>query len=209
MNASKSNGVDGPLRSPSTRQARELRSPDLNLDGALCWRALATGGAQPTDQLPSPAQQRAARLGVAEVRAGGDLGGKPALILHGRKDALIAPNHSSRTYFGLNQTVEGSESRARYIEVANSNHFDSFIPLYPGLDAPGETLVAMHGYFNHAVRRCCGIWTAEAACRRARSSRPRRKPARCPFSRPPRTASVSGTGALIIPAGGVPSGCAP
>jgi hydroxybutyrate-dimer hydrolase len=39
----------------------------------------------------------------------------------------------------------------RYIEVANGNHFDAFIPLYPLLGAPGQTLVAMHGYFNHGV----------------------------------------------------------
>ena len=129
----------------------ELTSPDLNLDGALCWRALATGRAEPTPVLPPEAAHRAARRGIAEVRASGDLQGKPAIILHGRKDALVAPNHSSRAYFGLNQLVEGRNSRARYIEIVYGNHFDAFIPLYPALGAPGETLVAAHGYFNQAV----------------------------------------------------------
>jgi hydroxybutyrate-dimer hydrolase len=116
----------------------ELQSPDLNLDGALCWRALSTGRAQPTTRLPSAAMQRAAQAGIAEVRAGGNLRGKPALILHGRKDALIAPNHSSRAYFGLNQSVEGAGSRARYIEITNGNHFRFVHSALPGAWCAGR-----------------------------------------------------------------------
>lgn len=113
---------------------QELR----RLDAALCWRA----------QLDVTAVAQ----GIQEVRASGDLKGKPTLILHGRKDALIAPNHSSRAYFGLNQLVEGPRSRTRYIEIANGNHFDAFIggPVFSGVDTP---LVAMHGYFDQAIER--------------------------------------------------------
>lgn len=85
---------------------------DLNIDGALCLRALVT--------------DTQVHEGIEAVRASGNLRRKPTLIVHGRADAIIAPNHSSRAYFGLNQTVEGARSKLRYYEVTNAQHLDSF-----------------------------------------------------------------------------------
>jgi len=41
----------------------------------------------------------------------GRLRGKPAIIVHGRSDALVPVNHSSRAYYGTNQFVEGGGHR--------------------------------------------------------------------------------------------------
>jgi hypothetical protein len=90
-------------------------------------------------------------------------------------DALIAPNHNSRAYFGLNQLVEGPRSRARYIEIVNGNHFDAFI----------ETLFKMQTLLSSActassTRRLKKCWTISSGaraiwttCQRARFSRPK------------------------------------
>ena len=187
----------------------ELLEPDLNLDGALCWRSLATGRTPPTPVLPTAAQQTALKTGVSEVRATGNLRGKPAIILHGRKDALVAPNHSSRAYFALNRMVEGSRSRARYIEVANGNHFDAFIQLYPAFGSPGEQLVAMHGYFNQAVETMLRHLGNGAALPGSQAFAATEET--CPVPTSPAAADriqFSG-GELIIPAGGPPAGCGP
>jgi hydroxybutyrate-dimer hydrolase len=86
------------------------------------------------------------KQGIREVRATGDLQGKPAIILHGRNDALIPPNHTSRPYYALARIVHGNHD-ARYIEVPNANHFDAFnIPsLFGARDLP------LHYYFNRAI----------------------------------------------------------
>jgi hydroxybutyrate-dimer hydrolase len=80
---------------------------------------------------------------VAEVLATGNLQGKPTLIVHGRADSLVPPNHSSRTYFGANQLAEGAASRLSYIEVTNAQHFDALLAV-PGFD---ERFVPLH-YYN-------------------------------------------------------------
>ncbi|WP_188311837.1 3-hydroxybutyrate oligomer hydrolase family protein [Salinarimonas soli] len=113
---------------PAASIEGELR----RVDAAICLRDLMG--------------QEALRAGLAEVRATGDLRGRPALILHGRKDGLVAPNHSSRAYLGLNRLVEGQRSGVRYVEVVNGNHFDAVA------GAPGfPPLVALHGYVNQGI----------------------------------------------------------
>lgn len=115
---------------------------DLNADGALCLRALLTADTP---------QGRALRSGIDETRRSGRLGGKPTLIVHGRADALIPVNHTSRPYAALNRRVEGAASRLSYVEVTNAQHFDGFIglpALLPGLDT---RFVPLHVYLNRAL----------------------------------------------------------
>mgnify|MGYP001377277347 CR=1 FL=1 len=114
---------------------------DFNLDGALCLRGLLDG---------SDAPSRALQAGLAETRRSGDLHGKPAIIVHGRDDALIPVNHSSRPYTALNRLVEGRHSRLSYIEVTNAQHFDAFIgsPLLGGYDT---RFVPLHVYLFRAL----------------------------------------------------------
>ena len=114
--------------------------PTFAFEGAQCLRGLWR------TRTPNPAPgSLAERLqqGVAEVLATGNLQGKPTLIVHGRADALVPPNHSSRTYFGANQLLEGAASRLSYIEVTNAQHFDALLGV-PGFD---ERFVPLH-YYN-------------------------------------------------------------
>jgi hydroxybutyrate-dimer hydrolase len=129
--------------SPSTGTA------DFGLDAALCERALvtgvdtATGAALTATSTPTLAQSQAVRTGISEVQLNGNLRGKPTLIITGRSDALVAINHSSRSYTAFNKAVEGAASQLAYIEVANAQHFDTFIP-FSGFD---NRFVPLHPYF--------------------------------------------------------------
>ncbi|HUG24552.1 D-(-)-3-hydroxybutyrate oligomer hydrolase [Piscinibacter sp.] len=134
----------GPIRdlisvSPSTSLM------DWNLDGALCLRDLLTGTGDAALAL---------QAGLDETRRSGDLRGKPALIVHGRDDALLPVNHTSRPYYALNKLTEGAESRLSYIEVTNAQHFDSFIGISPAV-LPGwdydTRYVPLHLYLNRAL----------------------------------------------------------
>lgn len=122
--------------SPSTMKQ------DFNLDGALCLRNLLTG----TD----PAA-RNLQTGLNETRRSGNLGGKPALIVHGRSDALLPVNHTSRPYTALNKSVEGAASKLSYIEVTNAQHFDGFIGLPAVLPGYDTRYVPLHVYLNRAL----------------------------------------------------------
>ena len=128
--------------SPSTGLA------DQSLDGFLCLRSLATGkdavsGANLQGTLDG--QSVRVRAGMAEVAASGKLQAKPAIIVQGRSDTLIPVSHASRAYLGLNAAVEGTNSKLRYIEVTNANHFDSFSSALPTL------IVPLHVYLNRAL----------------------------------------------------------
>jgi len=134
----------GPIRdlisvSPSTLLM------DWNLDGALCLRDLLTGAGEAALAL---------QAGLDETRRSGDLQGKPALIVHGRADALLPVNHTSRPYYALNKLTEGADSRLSYIEVTNAQHFDSFIGISPTV-LPGwdydTRYVPLHLYLNRAL----------------------------------------------------------
>ena len=103
---------------------------DLNLESALCFRYLATGVA---DGLPDGASrelrkwQRRVERGSREVKTTANLNGTPAIIVHGRQDALVFPNSHSRAYTALNRLVEGGDSNLSYIEVTPGQHWDAFI----------------------------------------------------------------------------------
>lgn len=114
---------------------------DYNVDGALCLRELWTGGSVEAARV---------REGVEAVRLKGDLGGRPAIIVHGRADALVPVGFTSRPYLGMNQLAEGPRSKLRYIEVTNAQHFDGFIGLFPGYDT---RYVPLHAYFVEALDR--------------------------------------------------------
>lgn len=121
---------------------------DLNFDGVRCLRKYAlgadpvTGAALAGGEL---ANYQRIQAGIAEVRASGNLRGKPAIIVQGRSDALIPVNHAGRPYFGLNQAVEGAASQLRYIEVTNGHHLDAFNGFYPSLAIP------LHVYLVRAL----------------------------------------------------------
>lgn len=125
---------------------------DQALDGLLCLRKLAqfrdpmTGEWLRGDDLSRSARVRA---GSHQVRAKGDLHGKPAIIVTGRNDAILPPNHASRAYYGLNQSREGGRSNLHYYEITNAQHLDAF-NAFGGFS---DKYIPLHHYFIQALNR--------------------------------------------------------
>ncbi len=135
--------VGGPVQSlhsisPGTSLA------DGNLDGALKLYAAAHGtdplhGGEPEEWLQT-VHQRVAQ-GVQECRAKAELRQRPAIIVNGRCDSIISPNHASRSYLGCHLVREGQNSRLSYIELEHAQHLDAlnalpgfkerYVPLLP------------------------------------------------------------------------------
>jgi hydroxybutyrate-dimer hydrolase len=136
---------------------------DLNIDSALCFRFLETGDASLLAGLPASFTERWAHhakvdAGTRAVETDGRLHGRPAIIIHGRRDALVFPNLHSRAYYALNQQNEGRRSGLRYIEVTTGQHFDAFISLlFGGQFAP------LHFYFVKAMDSMYAHLTSNAA----------------------------------------------
>ena len=115
---------------------------DLNIDGAQCLRGLLAGAS---------AAARALQRGIDETRRTGDLNRKPAIIVHGRDDALLPVNHTSRPYTALNKRVEGRHSRLSYIEVTHAQHFDAFVGLPTILPGYDTRYIPLHLYLFRAL----------------------------------------------------------
>ena len=122
---------------------------DMNLDGALCLRALATGIDAVTGQ---PLQgdmlekHRRVQRGIAETALSGKLRGKPAVFVDGRSDAILPPNHASRAYYALNKSLEPG-SKLHYYEVTNAHHLD----VLNGVAGFDGRYVPLHVYFVQAL----------------------------------------------------------
>ncbi len=137
--------VSGPIldrrgTSPSTGRL------DESFDGALCLRNLFTGRDQITGRKLRGRDRKAHRKllkSIREIRASGNLGGKPAIFVTGRADAIIPPNHASRAYYGLNQLVEGDKSNLHYYEITNAQHLDAF-NAFAGFNT---RFIPLHHYF--------------------------------------------------------------
>ncbi|RQS70093.1 D-(-)-3-hydroxybutyrate oligomer hydrolase [Burkholderia sp. Bp8963] len=112
-----------------------LATPDASFAGALCLRRLWTNG-----MLNLPAN-------VDAVRVNANLQGKPAIIVHGRNDALVPVNHASRAYVAQNSISEGGRSQLAFYEVTNGQHFDAFLPV-AGFDT---RFVPVHYYDLQAL----------------------------------------------------------
>ena len=130
--------------SPSSSQL------DYGLDALICLHSLTLGrdavtGAALTGANAELAEAIAA--GVDDIRATGNLRGKPAVFVTGRADAILPINHTSRPYFGLNQRVEGANSELRYYEVLNAQHLD-VLNGFPGI---GDRYVPLHHYYFQAL----------------------------------------------------------
>jgi hydroxybutyrate-dimer hydrolase len=95
----------------------------------------------------SDAAASALHQGLDEVRLTGRLHGKPALIVHGRNDALVLVNHTSRPYLGMSKLADGATSQLSYIEVENGQHFDGFL----GIKGYDERFLPLHYYYQQAL----------------------------------------------------------
>jgi hydroxybutyrate-dimer hydrolase len=139
---------------------------DLNIDSALCFRFLETGDPSLVAGLPASFTERWAHhakvdAGTRGIETDGRLHGRPAIIIHGREDALVFPNLHSRAYYALNQQNEGRKSRLTYIEVTPGQHFDAFITSF--FQGPGGVQFApLHFYFVKAMDSMHAHLTGEA-----------------------------------------------
>ena len=142
------NSLGGALQSRFSVSSKGVQ--DQNLEAALCFRSLFTGKNEFGNKLKGRELIKHIRvkLGLSRLRYSGRLRGIPAIIVHGRNDGVVPPNHSSRAYYGLNQIVEGKKSNLRYYEITNANHLDAFIPFFPGFQ---ERFIPLHYYFDLAV----------------------------------------------------------
>ena len=127
INIINNNSLGGPRLDAASVSANGTQ--DYNTPGALCLRKLQDA--------------KNVSRGIERVRANGSLRGKPTVIVHGRADALVPVNHSSRPYAGLNRLVD-----VRYYEVTNAQHFDAFLSI-PGYDT---RFVPVHYYFVQALK---------------------------------------------------------
>ena len=131
-------------------------TPNQNLDGALCLRAIATDKDPITGAPLTGAQSdqaRRVRQGVEDILATGRLHRTPAIFVTGRNDGILPPNFTSRAYFGLNNVVDGSLSSLRYYEVTNAHHLDSFNQFgkIGSLSGYNELFIPLHRYFIQAM----------------------------------------------------------
>jgi len=116
---------------------------DYNLEGALCYWDIFNNADNPL--------HTRLMTGLKEVKGTGNLQGKPTLIVHGRADALIVPNHTSRPYMALNKQVEGDNSKLYYYEVTNAQHLDTLNQSYINWGAKDMNYVPIDYYFKQAV----------------------------------------------------------
>ena len=156
-NGNQGNGID-------FRQSIDVNSNhDGYLDGALCLRQLVTGTTGITINTGNPLtgnqseHYRKVQKGISETLASSNLRGKPAIIVHGRDDALAPVNFTSRAYYGLNKQTQSTTSPLVYLEVKNAHHFDAFnqqyhidtqIPLYYYLS---QSLDRMYDHLKNKV----------------------------------------------------------
>lgn len=115
-----------------------------SIEHALCMREFA-------------AQSPRLRAGIEETLANGRVRDKPVIIVHGRRDALIPVNFSSRAWYALHRSQGGRS--ARYYEVEHGHHYDAFnalpgwaeryVPLQPQLLAAMDL---MHGHLTGGRR---------------------------------------------------------
>ncbi|MBV8399687.1 MAG: D-(-)-3-hydroxybutyrate oligomer hydrolase, partial [Acetobacteraceae bacterium] len=136
---------------PEGPKEDRLSTPDQDLRGATCLRALASDipNVQNATGLSSGENEEARRIahGVSNILATGRLHGVPAIYAAGRNDAVLPPNFTGRAYYGLNQLLEGSGSQLRFYEVTNAQHLDTFNQ-FSGFDS---TLVPLQRYFIQAM----------------------------------------------------------
>lgn len=136
--------ANGPIKHVAA-VSKSTGLPDMALDGALCLRSLATGidpltGKPVTGKLRE--QHLRVKAGMDEMRNSGKLHGIPVVIVNGRSDAVLPPNHNSRAYYAMNKIVDGSDSPTRYYEIKNAQHLDVLLQ-FPGYQ---DKFVPIHWY---------------------------------------------------------------
>jgi hydroxybutyrate-dimer hydrolase len=123
-----------------------------SLEQLRCLRELRDGRDASGAPLAAARAELSAQLvrGLGQIRMSARLRGRPVIVLHGRRDALVPVNHSSRAYLGRHRMQR--EDTLRYYEVEHGHHFDAFnalpgwgerfVPLQPQLQAAMDLMHA-------------------------------------------------------------------
>jgi len=90
------------------------------------------------------------QAGLEETVMSGDLQGKPAILIQGRSDQVVAPNHGARPYYAKNLQVENREDVV-YWEVENGHHLEMFSSLYNSGVVGAGGLTYLNPYFHEAM----------------------------------------------------------
>jgi len=112
----------------------KLAGADQLIASTRCWRELWQNA------------DATLRKSIAATRASARIADVPVLIVHGRADALIAVNHSSRPYVAAALQQGG---KLRYYEIEHAQHFDALL----GVPGMREHIVAIHPYFLAALEQ--------------------------------------------------------
>jgi len=89
--------------------------------------------------------------GLEETIMSGDLQGKPAILIQGRSDQVVAPNHGARAYFARNRQVEYRDDVV-YWEVENGHHLEMFQLYYNlGFFGASTDIAYLNPYFHEAM----------------------------------------------------------
>ncbi len=134
----KDDAKDGAHKQSSAKSTNGTE--DYNFEGAQCFYDIYFNS---ENELNARLMQ-----GISEIKATGNLQGKPTIIVHGRHDALIAVNHTSRPYYALSQIAQGDDANVHYYEVTNAQHLDTLNGLY---NLGGMFFVPIDYYFKKSM----------------------------------------------------------
>jgi len=91
------------------------------------------------------------QAGLEETVMTGDLRGKPAILIQGRGDQVVVPNHGARAYYARNRQVENRDDVV-YWEVEHGHHLEMFAAYYNlGYFGAHSDLTYLNPYFHEAM----------------------------------------------------------
>ena len=89
--------------------------------------------------------------GLEETVMSGDLQGRPTILIQGRSDQVVAPNHGARAYYARNRQVE-NRNDVVYWEVENGHHLEMFQNFYNlGFFGASTDIAYLNPYFHEAM----------------------------------------------------------
>lgn len=138
---------------------------DMNLDGDLCFFAMSQyGHAELTalgllDTYKRNGDFERVQAGITEAKMSGNVQDKPVIILHGRSDQVIAPNHGGRAYYGRNRQISDQDNVV-YWEIENGHHLEMFgyllapnLGFYADPSNMKHRYAYIHPYFDTALNQ--------------------------------------------------------
>jgi hydroxybutyrate-dimer hydrolase len=147
----------GGARDDRFATSESTRKQDLNIDGAICLREVATGaevglgGARGAEFSPGSVRaNQAARIaqGIRETNMTANLQGKPTIIVSPRSDGLLPVNHTGRAYYANAAiTFPKTANTIRLYEVTNAQHLDAL----NGVAGFDSKFVPTYAYFSQAM----------------------------------------------------------